>query len=377
MLITARIRTWLSLPALLALGLLSACADTPAQPATPSAGVVIVAAATAGPILEPTATPRPTVTPTPTPVPITTPPKQPSLALLTNRERVDSGLLIAASAAEAAGKAGQAFTHLPVAQAEIERSGRELALAGYSVVLIAAYEEEAALRLGKEFPATRFLFFGSAPEEAPPNLTGLDFAEDEAGFLAGCLAGWVSKNDKVGFVGSAPALDTVRLRKGYERGVHYVSRKAIVMGSYIEDGDIEKAAVSQARDQASEGADVLFTGGGQTADAVLAYAAQAGLAVIAAVTDPYDDHPELSGVLVGSALIYYERGVAAAIQQLAGGALPAGKTIHFNAANGMIAPGPYHLWEERLPADAKAELKAIYEGLRKGEIKTGVVVPRY
>jgi len=64
------------------------------------------------------------------------------------------------------------------------------------------------------------------------NLRGIALAEDEAGYLAGTLAGLMTQADVVGAVGGMPIPPVVRFVEGYRNGAQCVNADITVIISY-------------------------------------------------------------------------------------------------------------------------------------------------
>ena len=71
----------------------------------------------------------------------------------------------------------------------------------------------------KKYPNIRFIGVDQFQEKTADNLAGLIFDEDKAGYLAGALAGLMTKSDTIGQVlGHAPVVPPVeKFGEGYDR----------------------------------------------------------------------------------------------------------------------------------------------------------------
>lgn len=335
---------------------------------------------TPGPTPTPAPTPSPTITPvptaTPTEVPVIAPGKRPSIGLVTSVDR-DPRWRAARDAAERVGReAGVAVADVAGQPGDTARNAMRLADAGYDVVIVAAYNVPLGEWLAGRYPLTHFVVFGQLPDPAPANLSTLTFGEEEAGFLAGALAGWLTQRDLVAFVGGAPTEDVVKYRKGYEHGVRYVNSKAVVLGAYLDSFAAPEKGAEEARAQLAEGADILFAAGGTTAQGALEAVAGRGVAVIAAEVDPYSSLGAAAPLLASTAIVQIDQGIADVIRAAKHGALKS-EMRSYGVAAGTVRLGPYHEWESRIPVAAKDQLANIQTGLQKGTIKTGVEIPVY
>jgi basic membrane protein A len=112
-------------------------------------------------------------------------------------------------------------------------------------------------------PDVQFILIGA--EGAPlNNLASVIFEEDEAGYLAGYIAGTITRTNKIAFVGGAPFDPIKRFEYGFAGGVKDARRDAETIVSYVaEEGDANglydrdktKEAVMRL---AKKGADTVF-----------------------------------------------------------------------------------------------------------------------
>jgi basic membrane protein A len=113
-------------------------------------------------------------------------------------------------------------------------------------------------------PDVKFILVGA---EGPPltNLASILFEEDETGYMAGFIAGTITKTNKIGFIGGAPFDPVVRFERGFIGGVTDANKNAQVTTEYVaNEGDVtgfynrDKTNEIATR-LAKKGADVIFT----------------------------------------------------------------------------------------------------------------------
>merc|ERR1719305_2078024 len=100
-----------------------------------------------------------------------------------------------------------------------------------------------------------------------PNLEGLTFADDQAGYLAGVIAGGVAapRSKKVGVIGGLPIMPVKRFINGFANGVAYSCSDCTTTIIYCPFG--------VAQHLIGLGVDVIFGAGGLTGSAGITYAA--------------------------------------------------------------------------------------------------------
>jgi basic membrane protein A len=161
------------------------------------------------------------------------------------------------------------------------------------------------------------------PTKLLPNYQGLQFKEEQAGYLAGIVAGSVSKSGVVGAVGGINTIPpVVKYINGYRNGVAAVKADDKVLVQYVST-DITKAfndpgtGKSIAQQMIGQKADVLFQVAGLSgAGALEAACATAGVAGIGVDVDQSKSLPNLAKCILTSAEKKLSNAVAAAIKKI-------------------------------------------------------------
>ena len=152
------------------------------------------------------------------------------------------------------------------------------------------------------------------------NYTGLLFPEDQAGFLAGALAGLLTETNTIAAVlGTDQVPPVVAFKEGFENGAEYTNPDVNVISTYHPGGldvaftDPEFGATT-ARQALDNGADIVFGAGGQTGNgALIEVAKDAGKLCIGVDTDQWETVPEAHPCLVTSAMKLINDGVIALV----------------------------------------------------------------
>lgn len=117
--------------------------------------------------------------------------------------------------------------------------------------------EEAVRKVAKEFPKVAFVF-GSAMPETPPNLAVFNNWIHDPAYLAGMLAGGMTKSGHLGVVAGYAVPEVNRVVNAYLGGAKSirpdVQVKVSYINSWLDPGKAEQAAQAQI----DAGADVLF-----------------------------------------------------------------------------------------------------------------------
>jgi len=211
--------------------------------------------------------------------------------------------------------------------------------------------------------------------EAPENLVGIQFREDEAGFLVGALAALTTESGTIAGVYGIDIPPVVKFRNGYEQGARYINPDINVLGVYIDSFTAPDRGASAAEQFIGEGADVIFGAGGPTGSGAISFAATEGVKVIGVDQDEYVttfDGGETPGAefLISSALKRVDNGVYDMIAALVNGEGFPGVLYVLSVANGGITFAEAH--DSDVSEEITAQLMEIQEMLAAGDLETGV-----
>ena len=147
--------------------------------------------------------------------------------------------------------------------------------------------EDAVRAVAKDYPDIVFAF-GSGEEPQEPNLSVFDNWMQDPAYLAGMLAGGLTKSGTIGVVGAMPIPELNRIVNGFIEGVQAENPDATVKVSFINSFFDPAAAKQAANAQIDAGADVLFA----ERDGVIAAAHEAGIPSIGMMVDQSDEAPD-------------------------------------------------------------------------------------
>lgn len=209
-----------------------------------------------------------------------------------------------------------------------------------------------------------------------PNLVGLQFREDQAGFLAGAMAALMTQSNIVAGVYGLDIFPVIKFRNGFEQGARYINPDITTLGVYIPDFQAPDQGQEAAAQFIGEGADVIFGAGGPTGSGGIAYAATQDVLVIGVDQDEYfttfggGESPGAEN-LITSAIKRVDNGVYDMIAAVVDGdGFPDNSTYVLSIFNDGIDFGPVH--DSSVPQEVTDQVQAIKEGLLNGTIVTGV-----
>lgn len=263
---------------------------------------------------------------------------------------------------------------------DYEKNITTFADAGYDVIVTVGFAlAEATVNAATNYPETYFIGVDpSLGNEMPANMAGLDFPEDQAGFLVGALAAMMSETGKIGSVCGTDVVPAVwRFGEGYRAGAAYINPDIEVYVVYHSDVGFDKTfsdpewGAATADTMIDNGADVIFGAGGKTGNGAVVEAAARGVYAIGVDTDQYYTLTEAAPKMLSSAMKLIASGVVELIQaakdaQSGAAAFPTGSNL------GDASYAPYHDLEDQVPDEVKTRMEEIQNMLLSGELETGV-----
>lgn len=350
--------------------LLSACGTpAPAPTLTPILSVTLAA----------------TTAPPPTPAPATPGPTPTELGQAATAEIHLVGYVAAGEGTPGVRAALDAAAQAHGWQVQTAADVPSLAQAGAVLIVADGAELEAAVReAAAAHPAVYFIGLNQAEADAPlPNLLTLGGPhprEDQAGFAAGLIAGYVTEVQVVTAIANTATVAGLKYRNGFLHGVRYSCPRCRVDFVDLTDESATQFAAEQAQTHASLSSDVVFAAAGAAGLAGLRAAAEAGAWVIGGGSDAYVgafDSGTAPGAdrLVTSVLFDPAAaaviGLNAALEAYALGT-PLSGARPFSVANGAVVILPYRVGVEVFSELDQQEVLAALALLADGSLETGI-----
>jgi len=139
-----------------------------------------------------------------------------------------------------------------------------LARQGFDLIIGVGFAQgEAVASAAKSFPDSRYAIIDvdqTTLPGKPPNVLGVLFREEEAGYLAGVLAGLSAKEPSpiIGSVGGYKEPPVDRFIAGYQAGAKHSQPGIRTLNGYSSDWDDQAKCKEIALNQISRGASVVF-----------------------------------------------------------------------------------------------------------------------
>jgi basic membrane lipoprotein Med (substrate-binding protein (PBP1-ABC) superfamily) len=270
-----------------------------------------------------------------------------------------SRLHIALKAAEGRGEIEYKASE-NVANADYERVMREYATQGNQLIIGEAFAVEAAARkVAKDFPKVSFLM-GSSGKPQAPNFSVFDNYIQEPSYLAGMVAGGMSKTGKIGMVGGFPIPEVNRLMHAFMEGAKEVNPKVQFSVTFINSWFDPPKAKEAAFAMIDKGADLLYAERFGVSDA----AKERGKLAVGNVINTQDKYPD---TVVASALWHMEPSIDRALKLAKEGKFTAedyGVYSMMKYKGSSLAP--LGTFDAKVPADVKAKVAAKEKAIQAG-----------
>ena len=242
-----------------------------------------------------------------------------------------------------------------------------LARQGYNLVIPVGFlMADATDTVAKAFPTTKFAMVDSdatAEKGDPKNIEGLLFEEQEAGYLAGSLAGLYAKEHGYKIISSVggqkiPPVD--HYIAGYQAGAKKADPGIQTLNAYSQDFTDQSKCKEVALNQIAQGSKVVFQVAGGCGLGALSAAQQKGVQGIGVDAD----QAYLGTYILTSAEKKVDVAVFNAIKNAMHGQFAAGNNVTNNIANGGIGYGKIG------PAGIKfsPQIAKIYTEIKSGKI---------
>jgi basic membrane protein A and related proteins len=214
-------------------------------------------------------------------------------------------------------------------------------------------------------------FFGVdqfVADPVPPNYQGLLFAEAQAGYLAGIVAGTLTKTNKIGAVGGREDVPpVVNYIKGYENAAKATKPGVQVLINYVGDFNAPDKGQASAQTMIGQGADVIFHVAGLTGAGALRAACSAKIYGIGVDVDQYQSLPDSKGCIITSAEKHLQVAVRDGIKRFKDKGKQSGNFANDATNDGIGYSALRNL--DPVPAGLEDKLKKALADMKAGTLK--------
>lgn len=258
---------------------------------------------------------------------------------------------------------GAQISHVETATpAQFEENFRAYGAKGFDLVFGHGSEfQDAALRVSAEFPKTVYVTTGG--NTAAGNAVGMEFAFEEGSYVAGMVAGAVTKSNTIGCIGGTELPPVKRSFDAFADGAKAINPKIRVLVAYIGNWEDASAGREQAIAQIGRGADVIFGNADAAGLGIFQAARESRSAlVIGANADQAHVAPE---AVIGSVVIDIPHAFLSVAREIrTGGFTP--RVISFGTRSDVVRWVYNPALENRVPPAARAQVESVTAHIREG-----------
>lgn len=264
--------------------------------------------------------------------------------------------------------------------ADYETNLTNLANAGYSPIFAVGFlMTDATAKIAKQFPKVNFggidIFFNDPVDK---NVVGLTFKEQEAGYLAGVVAGLATKDtfdsrlnadNVIGFVGGMPIPPVQKFEAGFVAGAKSVNPDVKVISLYAGKFDDQAKGKELGLSLISQKCDVVFAAAGQTGIGTFTACQESKKALFIGVdADQYLTLTNPGDTILTSAVKKVDNAVYQTIKGAEGGSFGGGTNKAFGLAEDGVDLAPFHDFDSKVPQAIKDAVAKAKEDVKSGKV---------
>jgi basic membrane protein A len=250
-----------------------------------------------------------------------------------------------------------------VSKSDVADVFRNYATLGYDLVIGHTSEfSDAALAVAKDFPDTQFMVTNA--DIQAENVTSVQIADIEQGFLLGAFSALITETGTVGVIGGVAIPPIKNLVDGFTAGAKYVNPDVVVKSAFTGSFEDLVKTKETALSFAEAGADVVTCSASQAGLGSIDGCEEAGIYALGVNSDQYEVAPD---TVVVSCIKSVPQLFLFTYDKLLSNEM--GDQIYrLGAKDGAVFLSEFHHHTEWIPEDVMEELDAILAGLASGEI---------
>lgn len=250
---------------------------------------------------------------------------------------------------------------------EQEEALRAYAAQGYTLVFGHGFEFQGpAERIGAEYPRTIFVVTSGERVSATGNVVPLVFGIEQATYLAGMVAGGMTKSNRIGFIGG---IELPPIKRGYEgwlKGAQAVNPRVDTRLAYLNTFDDAAAGREAALAMIRLGVDMLHHNADQAALGLFqAVKESPGVFAFGANLDQSALAPDR---VLGSVVIDLPKAFLALAREVQSGHFTP-KVETFGLSGGVLRYDPNPGLEETVPGALKARVQGARDSIIAGTLR--------
>ena len=243
---------------------------------------------------------------------------------------------------------------------------------GYDLIFAPGNQyTDAVKQVAEEYPEIKFALLNGTVET--DNIQSILPDAEQIGYMAGALAGLMSKTNNIGFIGGME-LDTTKAKvECYEKAAQKINPDIKVSSAYA--GSFSDTAKGKENGLLlyNSGISVVFACAGQSGLGVIDAAVQTGKFAIGVDSDQAealkDSQPDMANVIITSAIKNIPDNAVRVVKQAMAGEVPYGTREVFGLAEDAVGIAENEFYEKLLSADDRAAVEELKTKVMAGEVE--------
>ncbi|HEY3316640.1 MAG TPA: BMP family protein [Bacillota bacterium] len=250
-----------------------------------------------------------------------------------------------------------------VSQSEVKDVLRNYAREGYDFIIGHDLNfTDPVAEVAPEFPKVMFGISGGYKSGA--NFASVTGTNWESAYLAGALAGLLTKSNKIGILTSSDSTVAKTMGKAFEQGAQVYNPKAKATRTFTGSWNDSVKGKELTKAMIRDGVDVVFTNAGQSSMGGLEAAKEGGILAIAAPNDLWQVAPD---TIVTSAISSSGAMLRNLVEMYVKKTFE-GKVYVMGVKSGVEDLTPYHNFDSKLSKDIKDKVAKVRQDLIDGKV---------
>jgi basic membrane protein A and related proteins len=261
---------------------------------------------------------------------------------------------------------GASISHIQTkTPAEFEENFRQYGAQGYTIVFGHGFEfQDAAARVAPEFPKT--MFVTTSGNTSGPNLAGIRFAFEEPSYMAGMVAGAMTKTNVIGAIGGTELPPVKDSFKAFSDGAKSMNPNVQILISYIGSWEDASAGKEQGLAQIARKADVIFQNADAAGLGVFQAARESGKAYVFGSNS--NQNAVAPDVIIGSVVVDLPHAFLSVARDIAAGTFKP-RVVPMGSSADAVRLELNAALQSKVPAAALKAVDSVRAGIASGAIK--------
>jgi len=248
--------------------------------------------------------------------------------------------------------------------AEFEENFRQYGAQGYTLVFGHGFEfQDAAARIAAEFPRTYYVV--TSGNSSGANFAGIRFAFEEPSFMAGMVAGALTRSNVIGAIGGTELPPVRDSFKAFADGAKAVNPAVQVLVSYVGSWEDASTGKEQALAQISRNADVIFQNADAAGLGVFQAARETGKALVFGSNS--NQNEVAPDVVVGSVVVDVPHAFLSVAREVAAGTFTP-RVVAMGSREDAVRLELNPKLQSRIPEAALRAVDSVRAGIAAGTI---------